>query len=137
MEVEHITINDVTYPAFCDLKVLARIQDKYETITKYERALLGQKIVYDEDGNPERNEDGSIIKEDTESSVEAIVDGLLFMIQEGQRIEGDENLITEDELYTCIGNPYALKFVVHAVFMKCFSGKKKESSPATSRKTKK
>lgn len=137
MELDHITINGIDYPAYCDLRVLSRIQDKYETITKFERALLGQVIRYDEDGNPERTEDGTIVKEETESSVEAIVDGLLYMIQEGQRIEGTEELISEDDLYTCIGNPYTLRYVVHSIFIKCFSGKKKENIPEVTRKTKK
>ena len=137
MELDHITINDTEYPVYCDLRVLARIQDKYETISKFERALLGQKIVYDADGNPERTEDGTIVKEETESSVEAIVDGLLYMIQEGQRLEGEEVTITEDELYGCIGNPYVLKYVVHSIFMKCFSSKKKEETPDMTRTTKK
>lgn len=139
MKLDHITINDVEYPIYCDLRVLARIQDKYETITKFERALLGWKIVYDEDGNPERAEDGTIIKENVEGSVEAIIDGLLYMIQEGQRIEGvkEEDMISEDEIYTCIGSPFALKYVVHSFFYKCFESKKKESTPERTKKMKK
>lgn len=136
IKVDHIKIGETEYPAFCDLRVLERIQDKYETITKFERALLGKKLVFDDDGNPERNEDGSLVKEDVEGSIRAIVDGLLFMIQEGQRIEGEKDLITEDDIYFGIGNPYVLKYIVHALFFKCFESKKKETiSP--SKKTKK
>ncbi len=137
-KLDHITIGDTKYPVYCDLRVLARIQERYETISRFERLLLGQQIVYDEDGNPERREDGTIVKTETESSVQAIVDGLLFMIQEGQRLEGvDENdMIAEDDLYSCIGNPLVLKYIVHAIFMKCFGSKKKEDKPIT-RKTKK
>ena len=133
IKVEHVKIGDTEYPAFCDLRVLEKIQDKYETITKFERELLGKKLIYDEDGNPERNEDGSLVKEDVEGSIRAIIDGLVFMIQEGQRLTGEKELITEDELYSCIGNPFVLKYMVHALFFKCFESKKKE--PESRRRT--
>ena len=135
-KINHVNIGDKEYPAFCDLRVLEKLQDKYETITKYERELLGKKLVYDEDGNPERNEDGSLVKEDVEGSIRAIVDGLYLMIQEGQRLEGEKDLITEDEIYSCIGNPYLLKYIVHSLFYSCFKSKKKETTD-TNKKTKK
>ncbi len=127
IEVDHVTLAGKTYPAYCDLRVLEQLQDEYESITKYERALLGQQIVYDSDGNPERNEDGSIVKETTESSVHAIVRGLYLMIREGQRIEGETDLITEDDIYDMQINTVLLRMVVHGIFMKCFTTKKKES----------
>jgi hypothetical protein len=136
IKVDHVKIGDIEYPAFCDLRVLEQLQEKYETITKFERELLGKKLVYDDDGNPERNDDGSLVKEDVEGSIRAIVDGLLFMIQEGQRLTGEKDLITEDEIYACIGNPFLLKYIVHALFYKCFESKKKEQE-SKSRKTKK
>lgn len=136
IEVKHVKIGDTEYPAFCDLRVLEKLQEKYGTITKYERELLGKQLVYDEDGNPERNEDGSLVKEDVEGSIRSIIDGLLFMIQEGQHLTGEKKLITEDELYSCIGNPFMLKYIVHALFYSCFESKKKEPEKS-SRKTKK
>lgn len=136
IEVDHVTLGNKTYPAYCDLRVLEQLQDEYETITKYERALLGQKIVYDADGNPERADDGTIVKETTEQSVHAIVKGLYLMIREGQRIEGETDLITEDDIYEMQINVILLKMVVHGLFMKCFDVKKKDSD-VTSRKTKK
>lgn len=136
IEVNHVKIGEVEYPAFCDLRVLERIQEKYETITKFERELLGKKLVYDDDGNPERNDDGSLVKEDVEGTIRTIVDGLLFMIQEGQRLTGEKDLITEDEIYSCIGNPFLLKYIVHSLFYSCFESKKKETEDQ-SRKMKK
>ena len=136
IEVDHVTLGDRTYPAYCDLRVLEQLQDEYETITKFERALLGQKIVYDDDGNPERNDDGTIVKESLEYSVRAIVKGLYYMIREGQRLEGEAELITEEEIYDMQLNVILLKMVVHGLFMKCFEIKKNESVE-TSKKTKK
>lgn len=136
IEVDHVTLGDRTYPAYCDLRVLEQLQDEYETITKFERALLGQKIVYDDDGNPERNDDGTIVKESLEYSVRAIVKGLYYMIREGQRLEGEDELITEEEIYDMQLNVILLKMVVHGLFMKCFEIKKNESVE-TSKKTKK
>lgn len=136
IEVDHVTLGDTTYPVYCDLRVLEQIQEEYESITAFERALLGQKIKYDEDGNPERLEDGSIVKEQTEASVHAMVKGLYLMIREGQRIEGEEELITEDEVYAMQLNTLLVKMVVHGLFMKCFTVKKKEEDQVTPRKKK-
>ncbi len=126
IEVDHVTLGGITYPAFCDLRVLEQIQEEYESITAFERELLGQKIKYDEDGNPERLEDGSIVKEKTEASVHAMVKGLYLMIKEGQRLEGETEFITEDEVYALQLNTLLMKMVVHRLFMKCFDIKKKE-----------
>lgn len=126
IEVDHVTLAGKTYPAYCDLRVLDQLQEEYESITAFERALLGQKIVYDEDGNPERNEDGTIVKEKTEASVHAMVKGLYLMIREGQRLEGETELITEDDIYDLQLNTLLLRMVVHGLFMKCFETKKKE-----------
>lgn len=136
IEVDHVTLAGKTYPAYCDLRVLDQLQEEYESITAFERALLGQKIVYDEDGNPERNEDGTIVKEKTEASVHAMVKGLYLMIREGQRLEGETGLITEDDIYDLQLNTLLLRMVVHGLFMKCFEVKKKDSD-VTSKKTKK
>lgn len=137
IEVDHVTLGEKTYPAYCDLRVLEQLQDEYETITKFERALLGQKIVYDEDGNPERKEDGTIVKESIEYSVKAVVKGLYYMIREGQRIEGAKDLIKEDDIYDMQTNVILLRMVVHGLFMKCFEIKKKDEKVTTSRKMKK
>lgn len=126
IEVDHVTLAGKTYPAYCDLRVLDQLQVEYESITAFERALLGQKIVYDEDGNPERNEDGTIVKEKTEASVHAMVKGLYLMIREGQRLEGETELITEDDIYDLQLNTLLLRMAVHGLFMKCFETKKKE-----------
>lgn len=126
IEVDHVTLAGKTYPAYCDLRVLDQLQEEYESITAFERALLGQKIVYDEDGNPERNEDGTIVKEKIEASVHAMVKGLYLMIREGQRLEGETELITEDDIYDLQLNTLLLRMVVHGLFMKCFETKKKE-----------
>ena len=142
IKVDHITIGDNKFPVYCDLRVLEQIQDKYETVSKYERALLGQEIVYDDDGNPLRNEDGSIEKTYREPSVKAIVTGLYLMVKEGQKIESKQGIeadpIDEDDIYALVGeSPLTLSLLVHGLFMKCFSTKKNEDNKQTTRKMKK
>ncbi len=127
IELDYISLADKKYPAYCDLRVLSQIQEEFESVNEFERQLLGQKIVYDADGNPERNEDGTIVKESIDSSIRAIVKGLYLMIHEGQRLEGATEFITEDEVYDLQENTILLRMVVHGLFMKCFTSKKNEN----------
>lgn len=139
IKTDHITWNGKEYPVYCDLRVLEKIQNEFETITQFERALLGQEIVYDEDGNAERDEAGNLIKKDTEPSIRAAVRGLYLMMEEGRRIEESQGKevdpVSEDDIMSYAGNFYALGLLVHGIFMKCFASKKKEEKQTTSKKT--
>lgn len=138
IKVDHITWNGKQYPVYCDLRVLDKIQNEFETITQFERALLGQEIVYDEDGNAERDDAGNIIKKDKEPSIMAAVRGFYLMLEEGRRIEESQGIkvdpISEDDILNYAGNFYTLGLLVHGIFMKCFASKKKEEDQTTSKK---
>ena len=142
ISVDHIDIGEDRFPMYCDLRVLEKLQDRFETISKFERELLGQELVYDDDGNPLRDGNGTIEKKQTEPSVKAIVAGLYLMIEEGQRMEAKQGIesepISEDDIYElCEGNTFLLSRIVHTIFMKSFTTKKNEDGTKTSRKTKK
>ena len=122
IKLDHITWNGKKYPVYCDLLVLEKIQEEFETINQFERELIGQAVVYDEDGNAERDDTGALVKKAVEPTIKTIVRGLYLMIEEGQRIETSQGKevepITEEDIMSYCGNFYALGIMVHGIFMK-------------------
>ena len=144
IEVDHLKIGEDRFPVYCDLNALDQLQEKYGSITEFERKLMGWEIVRDEDGEPERDDEGNIKKKNTEPSARVILDTLLIMIEEGQKIEeryGAEedsytDKVTMEDLETMPldgANLYTLSNALHVVFMKTFIQKKsneiKEEQP--------
>ena len=70
--MNQITIDGETYPIYCDLLVLEKIQDEYESVNQFERELLGYEILRDENGEPLRAEDGTLLMAAKEPKMKAI-----------------------------------------------------------------
>lgn len=138
IELNYIEINGVKYPLYCDLNVLELIQDNFESVSKFERDLMGLTPLRDEEGELKRDESGSILNRVGEPKIRAVVFGLYLMIKEGQRIDtrqtGKEHEeISIDEIREVCTKPFDIASILHDEFNRCFDVKKK-STPRTRRK---
>lgn len=138
--LNHIEIDGVKYPIYCDLNVLELIQDNFTSINKFERDILGLTPLLDENGEIKRNEEGLILNSQGEPQIRAIVFGLYLMIKEGQRIDtrqtGKEwEELTIDDIRELCAVPFMeLSEKLHAEFNRCFEVKKKLKRQTNRRK---
>lgn len=138
--LNHIEIDGVKYPIYCDLNVLELIQDNFTSINKFERDILGLTPLLDENGEIKRNEEGLILNSQGEPKIRAIVFGLYLMIKEGQRIDtrqtGKEwKELTIDDIRELCAVPFMeLSEKLHAEFNRCFEVKKKLKRQTNRRK---
>ena len=140
IELKYININGVNYPLYCDLNVLELIQEKFTSVNKFERDLLGLTPIIDENGNVQRDEKGSILNDRGEPKIKAIVYGLYLMIREGQRIDARQTGkewedLPLDEIRECCSIPFGeLATILHDEFNRCFDVKKKSRMRRTRHK---
>lgn len=139
IKLNHIEIDGVSYPLYCDLNVLGKAQKEFTSINQFERDLLGLEIMRDENGDPIINNEGIIVKTQGEPKIEAISFALQEMIKEGQKIEkrqdGTEPAdITGEELVElCDIGFQELSIKLHQEFNRCFESKKKKKVTKTSK----
>ena len=142
IDLDYLSIGDDKFPVYCDMNVMAQIQDKYESITEFERKLMGWKVARDDDGEPIRNTDGTLKKTRIDPSVSTIIDTLFWFISEGQAVEKIQGAadgsrtepITLEELKMATFSSrdiITLAFMLHAVFMRCFTVKKNQDDNRT------
>lgn len=131
-----VKIDGENYPIYCDLFVLAQIQEKMD-INDFERGIVGAEIVRDENGDPEHLEDGRIRYVFGKYDINALIMGLTLMINEGLFIDSEQNdteYESVDEKYigrVCDMSLVELSNVVHEAFGRCLTAKKnvKEKTP--------
>ena len=141
IELNHIEINGVKYPVYCDLNVLELIQEKFTSVNQFERDLLGLTPLIDEHGELMRDDSGSILNSQGEPKIKAIVYGLYLMIREGQRIDARQTGkewedFPIEEIQEMCNVPFSkIAVILHDEFNRCFNVKKK-SKPRTTRRRK-
>lgn len=130
-------------PIKCDFNILQVLQENFETLRKFEQALIGMVPLLDKDGNPmfEYNSDGEeIIKfRTTEPSLKAIALALPMMINEGRQqaiAQGDE---PEDFDYKAAIKEADFSITevavaLHNEYRRCFDRKKLTVSKRTATK---
>ena len=130
-ELNHIRINEINYPIYCDWNVLEAVQDEFGSIGEFERQLKGLKIKYDDNGDIVRNDKGMILHDTGEPRIKAVAYALYIMIAEGQRIEKDregkepERLSINDIREFNGVNYMELSHILGEEFDRCFNSKKK------------
>jgi hypothetical protein len=137
IKLNYIDIGGMEFPIYCDLNVLEKAQEEFESLTRFERELIGLELVRDADGNLVLNEDGTIKKKEGEPKIKALSFALREMVREGRKIEerqtGEEPVdISEDELIELCDIGYReLSFKLHQEFNRCFEAKKKKKVTKT------
>ena len=144
IKLNHITLSEETFPIYCDLFVLSKIQDRM-SINEFERNILGAAILRDSDGNPQYDENNRIKLYFDKYDINTILFGLALMINEGIAIENEQDgknteEVTEEYLGRLSNKTLKeLSDIVHENFNRCFESKKNEvteTKAPTSRKKK-
>lgn len=129
-KMKRILIDGRTYPYKIDLNVLETIQDRYGSISQFERELLGYQFRMDDNGDQVYTEDGEPVMYRVEPSIRAIKMVLPAAINEGLAIEaeimGKEYVpIAEEAVFrNCTISYELLARMLHEEFKRCFETKK-------------
>lgn len=139
IDVPKVRLSGEEFPIYCDLYVLEQIQDRMD-INDFERAIIGAKIVRDDNGDPVYEEDGRIRMVFGGYDINALIMGLTLMINEGLLIESEQ----EETEYDPVDEKYIKRIVdmrlmelsnlVHKAFGRCLNSKKNEEPKKTSKK---
>ena len=139
IKLNRIEIDGVSYPLYCDLNVLGKAQEEFESINQFERDLGGLEIIRDDKGEPIYDNEGYIMKSQGEPKIKAVSFALRERIREGQKVEERQDgiepaEITGEELIELCDIDYReLSFKLHQEFNRCFESKKKKKVTKTSK----
>ena len=116
-EVHHITLSGKEIPIKCDILVLERLQQKYGSLSVFEREILNWEYEKDADGKKKKTR---VAKE---PNIEAVLYALYEMAKEGAVIEGIEIGQREDFMRKIDVQFMDLASAVHDEFAFGFSEK--------------
>lgn len=129
-ELKMVEIGGNQYPIKCDLRVLAALQDKYDSLKNFELKLLGMKPIINEDGTYKYKPDGSLEYELGEPNISVLAFALPLFIKSGieQANEQDDDIPDMDWKISI--NEFDFNYIDVALalfneFQRCFYRKKK------------
>lgn len=118
-QMEYIEVGGKQVPIWCDIYVIAEVQEHFGSIWKFERKLLGVE------------EDAPVgkAKITKEPSLKALLYVLPLMIREGnkkQRLEGSirDDELSAEEILREMSNCWGVVNTVHKAFKRCLKAKK-------------
>ena len=129
-KLKSITIGKIRYPYKIDLFVLEKLQDTWENISEFERALKGYRFAKNPDGSQRYSDNGDPLVEKVHFNLKALNDVLPLMVNEGLEIEantkGTEYVPVDEKEFVrgCNISPYVLQELVVEEFDRCFERKK-------------
>ena len=138
-----VTIGGHKLPIKCDFNILQVLQENFETLRKFEQALIGMVPILDKDGNPQFEysaEGEEIIKfRTTEPSLKAIALALPMMINEGRQqsiAQGDEpdDFDYKAAIKEADFSITEVAVALHNEYRRCFDRKKLRVSKRTATK---
>ena len=94
----NITYKGKNYRLVFNLNVMEAIQDEYGTLERWGDLTDGTKVVRDDRGDPVLNDDGEIMRVETEPNAKAVKFGFWAMLNEGIEIDNEENGTNEPPL---------------------------------------
>lgn len=127
--LNYIELSGEKYPIKCDMLVLEKIQDEYQSLSKFENDLSGFVVSRDENGEPKRNEEGLLLGTYEQPKISVVNKALCWMVKEGLEIEAEQKKtkikeISDKALIRKIDiSPSKLGRVLHEEFTKCFASK--------------
>ena len=129
--LQKITIGGKELPIKCNIGVLAYIQEKYGTVSKFEQMLIGMTPITNESGETEYSW--------TEPSIPAIKDITPLFIREGiiqAELQGEDysDIEWKDAFDDFDFNYIEVALALHFEFQRCFHRKKKTNLKATTKK---
>jgi hypothetical protein len=136
---EEVILAGVAYPIRCNINVLIEIQDRYNTLDRFEAELTGIDVKRGADGRAVKDNDGKIQFIRRTPSLRAVRDILPFMLSEG--IKGDSRLDSDDyekalaAVNNVVFDRYKVVLAMHKEYSKCFERKNQQSAKVGTEET--
>lgn len=144
-ELQYIKLSGKEYPIKCDLLVVEKIQEKYESIDDFENGLLTWELVRDEAGNivyEEKEEENKKPKARGRfPKMECVNDALFWFVCEGEAIAAEiehrapERISREKIVRSVDISIIKLANLLYDEFFRCFSLKNLTTTQKTEKKT--
>lgn len=133
-ELKSIEMSGKEYPIKCDLLVLEKIQDAYDSIGAFEEGLITWEAGLDESGKQMCDETGNPVIHGKFPKVRNVNDALVWMITEGEAITAEREKrtpkeISREKLVREVDIPLIdLANKLHEEFYRCFNLKNAETT---------
>lgn len=127
--LNYIELSGKSYPIRCDILVLEKIQEKYDSLDDFESKLMTWEPDLDEEGNKIREENGDVKYHGKLPDAKALNDALYWMVSEGEAVEAEEEgrkpeVITREGIARKVDlTPMELSNQLHDEFYRCFKSK--------------
>lgn len=125
-ELQYIELSGKAYPIKCDLLVLEKIQEAYESISRFEQAIMTWEPELDADGNESIDKGGKTKYRFRFPEARAVNDALAWMVNEGEVLAAEQEgrtavKYTREELSRKADIPLTeLANKLHDEFYRCF-----------------
>lgn len=142
-EVTRVKIGTVDVPIRCDINVLCALQNKFETLARFEQKLIGMNPILNADGSFKYNSDGTLVYKMSEPSFDAIAFSFPLLAREGieqLREQGEEftDLEWKESFKDADFDYIQVALAINSEFQRCFHRKKKKmNSKATTKVSRK
>ncbi len=121
-----ITLSGEEYPIRCDLVVLEKIQEDFESINAFENGLVTWEPVLDENGKEVLFEDGTVKCQGKFPDMKVLSAALFLMVNEGEAVQAEnegraaKHLEKETLARKVDMQPQKLANQLHDEFYRCF-----------------
>lgn len=142
--LSEIKLGEKQYPIKCDIAVLEKIQEKYDSIEAFEDNILTWEKVLDKEGKEiiekKTDENGEVISEKTKIKgkmprIKYVNDFLFWVVQEGEMISADNekreaHKYTRDQVLRLAANRQIMDLAseLHDEFYRCLASKNEETT---------
>lgn len=129
-----IELSGEKYPVKCDLVVLEKIQDEFDSVDEFERRLIPWEPSLDEEGNVVKSKEGKILYKGKIPDIKAVNAALEYMVNEGEEIlaerEGRKpNFFSRETIARRVDiSPANLADQLHDEFNRCFRIKNEKTT---------
>lgn len=127
--LSYIELSGKSYPIRCDILVLEKIQEKYDSLDSFESKLMTWEPEMDQEGNKIREENGDIKYRGKLPDAKVLNDALYWMVSEGEAVAAEEEsrkpqAITREGIARKADlTPIELANLLHDEFYRCFKSK--------------
>ena len=137
-----VEIGGERHPIKCNIEVMAALQDKFGSLNAFEKAIIGLRDVYDDDGKPKRDEEGKQLFIVGEPSIKAVMEALPLMLRAGyddalEQGEASERPDLRKAIKDADFDYIKAANAIHDEFKRCYERKNRTAPPKRGGKARK
>lgn len=133
-ELKRITLSGESYPIKCDMVVLERLQEEFESISAFEDKLIPWEPKLNKEGKEVKGKNGKTIYTARIPDIKAVNTALYLMVNEGEEIMAESErrapeLFTRDQIARKIDlTPVDIADQLHDEFLRCLKLKNEKTT---------